>query len=158
MDQFPASRRLLDAVDKVPDGELITYIGNIYHITTGNIIAHHNEWSRIMAPAPVDFTELLEWTWALGLDTSGYGSIAVGWGCDEVLFTQLVQRCENLKIRTLFKEAWPDWLDRVLGITQVAPDMEKLRSGFYSELHIRLPLSRRDKNTFETLLALEPFP
>lgn len=158
MDQFPASRRLLDAVAEVPDDELAAVIGSKKHITTGNIIGHCDTWRRIMAPAPSDFTELLEWTWDLKLDVSGYGTIATGWGSDEVLFSQLVQRCPDLNVRTLFPNCWPDWLDRVLGITQVKPDMDKLRAGWYSELHIRLPMDKTSRFVFDTLLSMDPFP
>lgn len=158
MDQFPASRRFIDAVEDVPEDELVTCIGSVDHITTNHIVAHCDVWSKVMEPAPMDFTDLIEWTWAQNLDVSGYGNIAVGWGNDEVLFAKLVKECEGLKVRTLFKNYGPDWLDRVLGITQKVPDMEKLKSGYYSELHIRLPLSKLDQNTFDTLLSLNPFP
>ena len=158
MDQIPASRRFLEKVEPVPEDQLITNYGSLSHIPTGNIVAHHDTWSRIMAPAPMDFTELLEWAWDQKLDVSGYGNVAVGWGIDEVLFTNLAQRCEGLTVHTAIGNCWPDWLDRVLGITQVVPDMEKLKSGWYSELHIRMPLSNRDQSTFNTLLSLDPFP
>lgn len=158
MDQFPASRRFLNAVEEIPEDELVTCIGSVTHVTTNHIVAHHDVWERIMAPAPRDFTELIEWTWAQKLDVSGYGNIAIGWGNDEVLFANLLQQCEGLKIRTVFKDCWPEWLDRVLGITQVAPDPEKFKSGWYSELHIRLPLQERDRAIFDALLELNPFP
>lgn len=158
MDQFPASRRFINAVEPVPEDELVTCIGSANHITTNHIVAHCDVWRRIMAPTPPDFTDLLEWTWDLGLDLSGYGTIATGWGNDEVLFARLVQQCEGLKIRTLFRDYGPDWLDRVLGITQVKPDMEKLRSGFYSELHIRLPMDRTSRMIFDTLMAMDKLP
>jgi hypothetical protein len=157
MDQFPASRRFLNAAAEASDDELVTCIGSITHVTTNHIAAHHKVWSKIMEPAPMDFTDLIEWTWAQNLDVSGYGNIATGWGNDEVLFAHLMQQCKGLKIRTLFKNYEADWLHRVLGITQVVPDMEKLKAGFYSELHIRLPMSKLDQKTFDTLLSLDPF-
>lgn len=157
MDQFPASRRFINAVDAVPDDELVTCIGSVNHVTTNHIAAHHDVWERIMGQAPRDFTELIEWTWDLKQDLSGYGTIAVGCGNDEVLFADLLKRCEGLKIRTLFKNYGPDWLDRVLGITQKVPDMEKLKSGFYSELHIRLPMSKLDRYIFDSLMSLDSF-
>jgi hypothetical protein len=159
MDQFPASRMFLDKVAEVPDDELISGIGSLSHIPTGNIVAHHDTWSRIMEPAPMDFTDLIEWTWAQNLDVTGYGNIAIGWGNDEVLFTKLAQQCEGLKVRTLFENCWPEWLEKVLGITQVEPDMEKLKNGEYSELHIRLAkdgsISPKDKAIFDALIALD---
>lgn len=154
MDQFPASRMFLDRVEPVPDDKLVSGIGTASHIPTGNIVAHNDTWSKIMAPAPEDFTELIEWTWEQKLDVSGYGNIATGWGNDEVLFTRLAQQ-SGVEVHTLFKDCWPEWLDKVLGITQVEPDPEKLKAGEYSELHIRLPLSQRDKRTFEMLLELD---
>ena len=156
MDQLPASRRFLDTVAPVPDDQLISNYGNIGHIPTGNIVAHHDTWSKIMTPAPMDFTELIEWTWAQGLDVSGYAEGSIGWGNDEVLFTQLAQQC-GVTVHTALANCWPDWLDRVLGITQVTPDPEKLRTGWYSELHVRMPLSARDHATFKALLELDPF-
>jgi len=158
MDQFPASCRFINAVAEIPDGSLVTCIGSPTHITTNHIVAHHNEWSRIMSPAPSDFTELIEWTWDQDLDVTGYGDIAIGWGNDEVLFAQLVRACENLNVVTAIENYQEDWLDRVIGITQKVPDPQKLRDGFYSELHIRLPLSGLDRQTFNTLLAAKPFP
>jgi len=154
MDQFPAGRRFLDAVEPVPEDELITGTGTINHIPTGNIVAHHNIWEKVMAPAPKDFTELIEWTWAKNLDVSGYGTHTIGWGNDEVLLSQLAQQCEGLKIRTLFENCWDDWLNRTLGITQIVPDDKKLREGWYSEMHIRLPMSKNDHKTFNTLLEI----
>lgn len=47
-----------------------------------------------------------------------------------------------------------DYLARMLVITQIAPDAKLLREGYYSDLHIRLPLSDRDRETFETLLKV----
>jgi len=159
MDQFPASRRFINVVEDITEDKLVTAVGSPDHITTNHIVAHCDVWSKVMAPAPMDFTELIEWTWALGLDVSGHRdinqkSIAVGWGNDEVLFAQLVRE-SGVTVHTAFKDCWPEWLDRVLGITQVEPDPEKLKDGYYSELHIRLPLSNRDKRTFEMLLALD---
>lgn len=154
MDQFPASRRFIDALAEVPDDQVAAPIGNISHIGTGCIVAHHDTWSRIMAPAPMDFTELLEWTWAKKLDLSGYADIAIGWGNDEVLFAQLMQQCEGLKVHTVFPRYVDDYLARMLGITQIAPDAKRLREGYYSDLHVRLPLSDRDRETFETLLKV----
>jgi hypothetical protein len=153
MDQFPASRRFIDAVAEVPDDELASCIGSRDHVTTNHVAAHCDTWSRIMAPAPSDFTELLEWTWQKNLDLSGYGTIATGWGSDEVLFAQLIRQ-SGVNVRTLFKNYQADWLDRVLGITQKTPDPQKLRDGFYSELHIRLPMSELDRKTFNTLLEI----
>jgi hypothetical protein len=158
MDQFPASRRFFNALAPAPDDHLVSGIGSLTHLTTGNLVAHHDTWGRIMAPAPKDFTELLEWTWQLGLDVSGYGNIATGWGLDEVLFTQLANQCEGLQVTTLFKDCWDDWLNRVLGITQVVPDMEKLKAGYYSELHIRLPMNRLNQEIFDYLINADPFP
>jgi hypothetical protein len=152
MDQFPASRRFINAVAEVPDDELAAPIGTISHVATGSMVAHHNTYSRIMAPAPTDFTELLHWTWERNLDLSEYKHIALGWGGDEVLFAQLMQQCPGLKVRTIFQRPWEDYLNRILGITNIAPDPTKLREGFYSDLHIRLPISDRDRNTFNTLL------
>ena len=162
MDQFPASRRFIDAAAEVPEDELVSAIGSVDHVTTNHIAGHHAVWSKIMEPAPTDFTELLEWTWARGLNVDGHRDIkqqpiAIGWGNDEVLFAQLVRQ-SGVPVRTLFKQPWEQWLDRVLGITQTIPDPQKLAEGFYSELHIRLPLSNLDRNTFNTLLAMEPFP
>jgi hypothetical protein len=162
MDQFPASRRFIDAIADVQEDELVSAFGNRDHIATGSIVAHHDVWSRVMAPVPMDFTELLEWTWALGLNVDGYKDInqqliAIGWGNDEVLFSQLVRE-SGVTVRTIFKDPWKQWLNRVLGITQQVPDPEKLKNGFYSELHIRLPLSALDRKTFNTLLEMEPFP
>ena len=158
MDQFPASRRFINAVESIPDDELATVIGSKRHITTNHIVAHHKTWSRIMAPAPADFTELIEWTWAQNLDVSGYSSVnTIGWGNDEVLFAHLVQSCD-VNVKTIFEDYQADWLDRVLGITQKIPDPEKLRLGWYSELHIRLPMSDLDRNTFEALCSINPFP
>lgn len=158
MDQFPASRRFMDAVSEVPEDELVTAIGSRDHVTTNHIVAHHSVWSKIMAPAPLDFTELIEWTWARGLNVDGHrdinqNTIAIGWGNDEVLFAQLVRE-SGVPVRTLFTDPWEQWLNRVLGITQIDPDPIKLREGFYSELHIRLPLSHRDRRTFEELLTI----
>lgn len=153
MDQFPASRRFIDAVAEVPDDELASCIGSRDHVTTNHVAAHCDTWARIMAPAPPDFTELLEWTWQRNLDLSGYGTIATGWGSDEVLFAQLIRQ-SGVNVRTLFKNYQADWLDRVLGITQKIPDPQKLRDGFYSELHIRLPMSEMDRNTFSALLEI----
>lgn len=158
LDQYPASRRFINAVAEVPEDELATAIGSVRHCITNHLVAHHDVWSKIMAPAPMDFTDLIEWTWEKKLDVSGYGDIAIGWGNDEVLFATLMQQCEGLKVRTMFGDCWPEWLERVLGITQIKPDMEKLRSGYYSELHIRLPLSPQDLETFNALLAMDPFP
>ena len=154
MDQFPASRRFLEAASKVPDGELVSVIGSVNHVTTNHVAAHCDVWSKIMAPAPMDFTELLEWTWEQNLDISGYGNIAIGWGNDEVLFARLMGQCPNLKVRTLFPNYQEDWLNRNLGVTQIIPDPQKLKDGFYSELHIRLPLSDLDRKTFNTLLEI----
>jgi hypothetical protein len=153
MDQFPASRRFINAVADVPEDELASCFGNRDHVTTNHVVAHCDVWSRIMAPAPSDFTELLEWTWQQKLDLSGYGTIAIGWGSDEVLFANLIRQC-GVNVRTLFKNYQSEWLDRVLGITQKVPDPKKLRDGFYSELHIRLPMSELDRQTFETLLTI----
>jgi hypothetical protein len=153
MDQFPASRRFINAVADVPEDELASCIGSRDHVTTNHIVAHRDVWSRIMAPAPSDFTELLEWTWQQKLDLSGYGNIAIGWGSDEVLFANLIRQ-SGLNVRTIFKNYQADWLDRVLGITQKTPDHNKLRDGFYSELHIRLPMSELDKKTFNALLEI----
>ena len=154
LDQYPASRRFINAVAEVPEDELATAIGNVDHVTTNHICAHHDIWSKIMAPAPMDFTELIEWTWAQKFDVSGYGTIATGWGNDEVLFAHLLRQCEGLKIRTMFKDCWPEWLNRVLGITQVEPDMDKLKAGYYSELHIRLPMSELETRIFNDLLNI----
>jgi len=161
LDQFPASRMFIDAVAEVPDNELATAIGSRDHVTTNHILAHHNVWSKIMAPAPMDFTELIEWAWAKGLNIDGHRDanqkpIAIGWGIDEVLFAQLVRE-SGVTVRTLFKDPWEQWLNRVLGITQIVPDPKKLAEGFYSELHIRLPMTELDRKTFNTLLEiLEP--
>jgi len=110
----------------------------------------------------MDFTELLEWTWALGLNVDGHRdinqqSIAIGWGNDENLFAQRLC-ASGVKCRTIFKDPWPEWLDRVLGITQIVPDPQKLAEGFYSELHIRLPMADRERTIFNTLLSMDPFP
>jgi hypothetical protein len=158
MDQFPASRRFMDAVAKVPENELVTAIGSRNHVTTNHVVAHHAVWSEIMRPAPMDFTELLEWTWALGLNVDGHRdanqeTIAIGWGNDEVLFAQLLL-ASSVPVHTAFKDPWPEWLDRVLGITQVVPDPQKLAEGYYSELHIRLPMAERDRKIFNDVLAL----
>lgn len=157
LDQFPASRRFVNAVEEVPDDEFVSCIGDVSHVTTNHAVAHRDIWSRIMAPTPTDFTELVEWAWELGLNVKGHRDInqkeiAIGWGIDEVLFAGLLRQCEGLKLRTLFKDPWEQWLDRVLGITQVKPDMAKLKAGYYSELHIRLPLSAQDRDTFNALL------
>lgn len=162
MDQFPASRRFMCAAAEVPDDELATAIGSRNHITTNHVVAHHSVWSKIMQPAPMDFTELIEWTWALGLNVDGHRDInqqpiAIGWGNDEVLFAQLVL-ASDVKVRTLFTDPWEQWLNRVLGITQIVPDPKKLAEGFYSELHIRLPMANRDRDIFNALLAMNPFP
>ena len=162
MDQFPASKRFINAIESIPEDELVTAVGSKNHITTNHIVAHCDVWSKIMEPAPMDFTELLEWTWALNLNVDGHRDanqqpIAVGWGNDEVLFAKLVQE-SGVNVRTVFEDPWPQWLDRVLGITQVTPDPEKLRSGWYSELHIRLPMSHLDRTTFDTLCNMNPFP
>ena len=127
MDQFPASRRFIGAVEEVPEDELVTCFGHDGYITTNNLVAHHDVWSRVMSPAPMDFTELIEWAWTQDRDLSKYekhGIIAIGWGSDEVIFERLVKECEGLKVRTIFKDRHPEWLDRVLGISQVAPDLE----------------------------------
>ena len=153
LDQYPASRRFIDAVADVPEDELASVIGSRDHVTTNHIAAHCDVWKRIMAGAPSDFTELLEWAWAQDLDLSGYGTIATGWGTDEVLFARLIRE-SNTTVRTLFKNYQEDWLDRVLGITQKVPDPVKLKEGFYSELHIRLPMSDLDKSTFAQLLEI----
>lgn len=153
MDQFPANRRFFDALEPIPNDTLVTAIGDQSHVPTGSIIAHHDVWSRIMEPAPTDFTELLEWTWEQKLDVSGYGKIATGWGNDEVLFSRLMQKCPDLKVHTLYPNCWEGWLDRVLGITQRVPDHKLLLDGYYTELHIRRPISNMDRNTFETLVA-----
>lgn len=153
LDQFPASRRFINAVADVPEDELASCIGSRDHVTTNHIVAHSDVWSRIMAPAPSDFTELLEWTWQQKLDLSGYGTIATGWGSDEVLFANLIRQT-GVNVRTIFKDYQADWLERVLGITQKVPDPQKLRDGFYSELHIRLPMSELDKQTFNALLEI----
>ncbi|MES2367101.1 MAG: hypothetical protein V4563_14590 [Pseudomonadota bacterium] len=158
LDQFPASRKFINAVAEVPDDEFASCIGDVSHVTTNHAAAHHNIWSRIMAPAPTDFTELIEWTWAKGLNVDGHRdanqkTIAIGWGSDEVLFAQLV-RDSGVPVRTLFKDPWEQWLNRVLGITQIVPDPKKLKDGFYSELHIRLPMAELDRNTFNTLLEI----
>ncbi len=159
LDQFPASRRFINAVAEVPDDEFVSCIGDVSHVTTNHAVAHNNIWSRIMAPAPTDFTELIEWAWGKGLNIDGHRdanqqTIAVGWGTDEVLFAQLLRQCEGLKLRTIFKDPWEQWLNRVLGITQIVPDPKKLKDGFYSELHIRLPMTELDRNTFNTLLEI----
>jgi len=161
MDQFPASRRFIDAIADVPDDQLVSAFGSKAHLATGSIVAHHDVWSKVMEPAPMDFTELLEWTWALGLNVDGHRdinqqSIAIGWGNDEVLFAQLVRE-SDVKVHTVFKDAWEQWMNRVLGITQIVPDPQKLAEGFYSELHIRLPMSDLDRTTFNTLIGMEPF-
>jgi hypothetical protein len=162
MDQFPASSRFINAVTEISDDELVTAVGSRDHITTNHIVAHHNVWSRIMEPTPTSFTELIEWTWALGLNIDGHldinqRTIAIGWGNDEVLFAQLVRNC-GVTVHTVFKDPWEQWLNRVLGITQITPDPQKLAEGFYSELHIRLPMSELDRKTFNTLLEINPFP
>lgn len=155
MDQFPASRRFINAVAEVPDDELVCPIGSITHVATGSIVSHHDTWCRIMAPAPTDFTELLHWTWDKQLDVSGYSSIATtGWGNDEVLFAHLMQQCKGLKVRAIWPNIWEDYLNRILGITNISPDPVKLREGFYSDLHIRLPMSGLDQETFNTLLKV----
>lgn len=155
MDQFPASRRFIDAVASVPDDELAVVIGGKTHVATNHIVGHHRTWARIMAPAPTDFTELIEWTWAFNLDLRGYSSVnIIGWGNDEVLFANLMQQCPDLKVRTIFTNYQEDWLDRGLGITQNVPDPKKLAEGWYSELHIRLPMSDLDRSTFDALLTL----
>lgn len=154
MDQFPANRRFLEALEPIPDDTLVTAIGDKNHVPTGSIIAHHDVWTRIMEPTPKDFTELIEWTWSLNQDVSGYAPIATGWGNDEVLFSRMMQRLPDLKIHTLFPNCWEGWLNRVLGITQVIPDQKLLREGFYSELHIRRPISKLDRSTFETLVEI----
>jgi hypothetical protein len=153
LDQFPASRRFIDAVADVPVDELASVIGSRDHVTTNHIVAHCDVWTRIMSGAPTDFTELLEWTWQQKLDLSGYGTIATGWGSDEVLFAQLIRK-SGVNVRTIFKDYQADWLDRVLGITQKTPDPQKLRDGFYSELHIRLPMSEMDRTTFDALVEI----
>jgi hypothetical protein len=158
LDQFPASRRFLNAVKEVPNDELASAIGNAAHVTTNHIVAHCDVWTRIMQPSPMDFTELLEWTWAKKLNVDGHRdvnqkSIAVGWGNDEVLFAQLVQQ-SGVTVRTLFQDPWEQWLNRVLGITQIVPDLQKLKDGYYSELHIRRPISQLDKETFEKLVEI----
>jgi len=155
MDQFPASRQFTDAVDKVPYDELATSIGDITHVPTGSIVAHHDVWTRIMNPAPMDFTELIEWTWERKPGANyGYAETSIGWGSDEVTFANLMQQCQGLKVRTLFRDCWTDWLDRTLGITQIAPDDQLLKEGYYTELHIRQPLSDCDKKTFERLVEI----
>ncbi len=161
MDQFPASRRFINAVSDVPDDQLVSAIGNRDHVTTNHIAGHHKVWSRIMEPAPMDFTELIEWTWAKGLNVDGHRdaqqkTIAIGWGNDEVLFAQLVRE-SGVTVHTAFKHPWEQWLNRVLGITQIVPDPQKLADGFYSELHIRLPLLDRDRKIFNDLMALPNF-
>ncbi len=158
LDQFPASRKFINAVAEVPGDELATAIGSRDHVTTNHIAAHHSVWSKIMQPAPEDFTELIEWTWAKGLNVDGHRdanqkTIAIGWGNDEVLFAQLV-RDSGVPVRTLFKDPWEQWLNRVLGITQIVPDSKKLKDGFYSELHIRLPMADLDRNIFNKLLEI----
>lgn len=159
LDQFPASRRFINAVAEAPEDELVSAIGSRDHVTTNHICAHHSVWSKIMEPAPMDFTELIEWTWSKGLNVDGHRdanqqTIAIGWGCDEVLFAQLVRE-SGVTVRTALKDPWEQWLNRVLGITQIIPDPEKLKAGYYSELHIRLPLSTQDLNTFNALLETD---
>lgn len=155
MDQFPASHQFTEAVSAVPDDELATSTGDITHVPTGSIVAHHDVWTRIMAPAPMDFTELLEWTWALKPGVVyGYADTSIGWGNDEVTFANLMQQCHGLKVRTLFRNCWDDWLNRTLGITQIVPDEKLLRDGYYTELHIRQPLSDLDRQTFEKLVEI----
>jgi hypothetical protein len=158
LDQFPASRRFMNAVAEVPDDELATAIGDSSHVTTNHIVAHHKVWSEIMRPAPADFTELIEWTWAKKLNVDGHRdanqkTIAIGWGNDEVLFAQLVQQ-SGVTVHTLFQDPWEQWLHRVLGITQIVPDLQKMKDGYYSELHIRRPISQLDKQTFEKLVEI----
>ncbi len=158
MDQFPASNRFINAVAEVPENELVSAIGNRNHMTTNHIVGHHKVWSEVMSPVPMDFTELIEWTWALGLNIDGHRDInqkpiAIGWGNDEVLFAQLVLQ-SGVSVRTIFKDPWEDWLNRVLGITQVVPDQQRLAEGFYSELHIRLPMSDLDRHIFDSLLTV----
>jgi hypothetical protein len=158
MDQMPASRRFIDAVAGVPDDQLVSAIGNVNHITTNHVVGHCDVWKRIMQPAPMDFTELLEWTWAKKLNVDGHRdanqkTIAIGWGNDEVLFAQLVQQ-SGVTVHTAFKDPWEQWLNRVLGITQIVPDLQKLKDGYYSELHIRRPISQLDKQTFEKLVEI----
>lgn len=156
MDQFPASNQLIEAVERVPDDEMATAFCPISHICTTEIIAHYDTWERIMAPAPLDFTELIEWTWAQNLDVSGYGNIAVGWGNDEVLLSKLANECEGLKVTPLFSS--DHWLPRILGITQVTPDPAKLRAGYYTNLHVRQPIRTQDQATFNTLMSLDKLP
>lgn len=162
MDQFPASKRFINAVAEVPDDQIVSAIGSRDHITTNHVVAHHKVWSKIMEPAPMDFTELIEWTWAKGLNVDGHRdaqqkTIATGWGNDEVLFAQLVRE-SGVTVHTAFKDPWEQWLNRVLGITQIIPDPKKLAEGFYSELHIRLPMTGLDISTFNALVAMEQFP
>lgn len=153
LDQFAASRRFINAVADVPVDEFASCIGSRDHVTTNHAVAHCDVWTRIMSGAPSDFTELVEWAWEQKPDLSGYAGIATGWGSDEVLFAQLIRKC-GVNVRTIFKDYQRDWLDRVLGITQKVPDPKKLKEGFYSELHIRLPMSELDKRTFNTLLEV----
>lgn len=158
MDQFPASRRFLNAVEHIPDDKFATNFCDKTHINTSHIVARHDTWEKIMMPAPLDFTDLIDWAWGLKLDLTGYGNIAIGWGSDEVILTRLVQKCEGLEVVPAFRSYAEDWLNRVLGITQKVPDVNKLKSGWYSELHIRLPMSKLDKSTFDSLLRMDPFP
>lgn len=156
MDQFPASMRFINAVADVPDTELVSALGNRNHITTNHVVGHCDVWTKIMQPAPMDFTELLEWTWAQKLNIDGHRdinqqTIAIGWGNDEVLFAKLVQE-SGVTVHTAFKDPWEQWLNRVLGITQIIPDPKLLAEGYYSELHIRLPMCDRDRNIFNALL------
>lgn len=157
MDQMPASYQFIGAVEKIPEGVIATPIGSKKHTITNHIVAHHREWCRVMAPAPSDFTELLHWTWEKNYNLAGYAGIATGWGNDEVLLAHLLRE-SDVEVVRIFEKEWEDWLQRVLGITNIDPDPEKLRQGFYSELHIRLPLSDLNRRIYNQLLEMEPFP
>ena len=164
IDQFPLSRLFLNAVSLIPDDQMVVAFGGIggsydklfngiRYYPSSHVVAHHDIWEAVMAPAPKDFPRFLRWAWAKNLEVM-WPDHAVGWGMDEAVLGHLIQ-LSGVRLNVFPKQVFNDWNAWRLGrgaTKKLNPSL--LKDGAYTELHAHRPLPQDERDLIERVIQL----
>lgn len=160
IDQFPLSRAFINHLDKVPDDAFVVAFGGIggsydklfdgvRYYPSSHVVARHDLWEQVMAPAPRDFPEFLRWAWVQGYEVM-WPDHAVGWGMDEAVLGHLLTK-SGVKPHVFSKRWFDDWNARRRG-RGCRSVRAKLHIGEDTELHAHRPLPPDERDVIEHLI------
>lgn len=156
IDQIPLSSRFLDYIEAIPDSSMCAgfagchhYIGTDY-IPSSHVVASGDTWRRIMRPSRRLADDVLR-PMSLRLPTM-WGN---EWGTDEAFLSHQIAQNSEANVWRVGSEFFEDWDNRRLcRARNDMPDMGKVRSGWYSEAHLHLPLENNPTEWMDAIMEV----